>query len=139
MGDNIIRREIKIEAQCDKLNTLQDILREDLEKMGCPMDRQMTLEICVEEVFVNIASYAYGEETGEAFILEEIRPNDIMLCFKDRGIPYNPLEKEDPDTTLSVEERKIGGLGVYMVKTMMDSVSYEYRDNCNCLTMTMSW
>ena len=103
------------------------------------MDKQISLEICIEEIFVNIASYAYGEQTGMAFITEEVTNNSISLCFRDKGIPYDPLAKEDPDTTLSAEEREIGGLGVFMVKTMMDSVTYEYKDGFNCLTMTMTW
>ena len=103
------------------------------------MDKQISLEICMEEIFVNIASYAYGEQTGMAFITEEVTNNSISLCFRDKGIPYDPLAKEDPDTTLSAEEREIGGLGIFMVKTMMDSVMYEYKDGFNCLTMTMTW
>lgn len=139
MENNMIKNEIQIEAQREKLDELLDMIRIDLNLMCCPMDKQISLEICIEEIFVNIASYAYGEQTGMAFITEEVTNNSISLCIKDKGIPYNPLAKEDPDTTLSAEEREIGGLGIFMVKTMMDSVTYEYKDGFNCLTMTMTW
>lgn len=139
MENNMIKNEIQIEAQREKLDELLDMIRIDLNLMCCPMDKQISLEICIEEIFVNIASYAYGEQTGMAFITEEVTNNSISLCIKDKGIPYDPLAKEDPDTTLSAEEREIGGLGVFMVKTMMDSVTYEYKDGFNCLTMTMTW
>ena len=135
----MIKNEIQIEAQREKLDELLDMIRIDLNLMCCPMDKQISLEICIEEIFVNIASYAYGEQTGMAFITEEVTNNSISLCFRDKGIPYDPLAKEDPDTTLSAEEREIGGLGIFMVKTMMDSVMYEYKDGFNCLTMTMTW
>ena len=139
MENNMIKNEIQIEAQREKLDELLDMIRIDLNLMCCPMDKQISLEICIEEIFVNIASYAYGEQTGMAFITEEVTNNSISLCFRDKGIPYDPLAKEDPDTTLSAEEREIGGLGIFMVKTMMDSVMYEYKDGFNCLTMTMTW
>lgn len=139
MENDMIKHEIQIEAQREKLDELLDMIRIDLNLMCCPMDKQISLEICIEEIFVNIASYAYGEQTGMAFITEEVTNNSISLCFRDKGIPYDPLAKEDPDTTLSAEEREIGGLGVFMVKTMMDSVTYEYKDGFNCLTMTMTW
>lgn len=139
MENDMIKHEIQIEAQREKLDELLDMIRIDLNLMCCPMDKQISLEICIEEIFVNIASYAYGEQTGMAFITEEVTDNSISLCFRDKGIPYDPLAKEDPDTTLSAEEREIGGLGVFMVKTMMDSVTYEYKDGFNCLTMTMTW
>lgn len=139
MENNMIKNEIQIEAQREKLDELLDMIRIDLNLMCCPMDKQISLEICIEEIFVNIASYAYGEQTGMAFITEEVTNNSISLCIKDKGIPYDPLAKEDPDTTLSAEEREIGGLGIFMVKTMMDSVTYEYKDGFNCLTMTMTW
>ena len=139
MGDNVIKREIVLEAQTEKLDLLLDTLREDMENAGCPMEKQMSVEVCAEEIFVNIAHYAYGENSGRAYITSEIEKNRISLCFRDQGIPYNPLEKEDPDTTLSAEERQIGGLGIFMVKNIMDRMSYEYKDSFNCLTMTMTW
>lgn len=139
MKENMIRREIRIEAKRERLDELLDIVRTDMEEKGCPVEKQISVEICAEEIFVNIASYAYEDTNGEAWITEEVTDTGILLCFKDQGIPYNPLAKEDPDITLAAEDRKIGGLGIYMVKNMMDSVSYEYADGKNCLTIGMTW
>ncbi len=139
MADERINRTMELEAQTDQLNTLLELLERDLEKADCPQETRTVVEICAEEIFVNIASYAYGEENGVARIEEKIEERQISLCFQDRGKPYNPLEKKDPDTTLSAEERQIGGLGIFMVKNMMDTVEYAYEDGWNRLTMTLSW
>lgn len=95
----------------------------------------MQIDVAVEELFVNIAQYAYAPGIGVATIRLEIQedPFVVVITFIDNGIPYNPLAKEDPDITLSAEERPIGGLGIYMVKKSMDEVSYEYKDGQNIL------
>ena len=139
MEDATIKKTIELKAQTEKLDELLEIIETDMEKSGCPPEKRTVTAICAEEIFVNIASYAYGEAAGIARIDEEIQGGSISLCFQDQGRPYNPLAKEDPDTTLSAQEREIGGLGVFMVKNMMDSVAYEYRDGWNRLTMTISW
>lgn len=139
MEDAIIKKTIELEAQKEELDKLLEIIETDLESVGCPPEKMTVTAICAEEIFVNIASYAYGDEPGEAWIDEEIEKGRISLCFQDCGKPYNPLEKEDPDITLSAEERQIGGLGIFMVKNMMDTVTYEYREGRNRLTMTLSW
>ena len=94
----------------------------------------MQVNVAIDELFSNIAYYAYeaeGDATVRVEIIEESM--EIVLTFLDNGIPYNPLEKEDPDTTLSAEEREIGGLGIFMVKKTMDDVKYEYKDGQNIL------
>lgn len=139
MEDAIIRKTIELEARTEKLELLLGSVEADLESAGCPPEKRTVAAICAEEIFVNIASYAYGTETGVARISEEIGKEHITLCFQDRGCPYNPLNREDPDTTLSAQEREVGGLGVFMVKNMMDKVAYEYRDGWNRLTMTLFW
>lgn len=140
MGDDVIKQEIELDARTENLDELLMTLQGCMEKAGCPQDKQTSLEICVEEIFVNIAHYAYEREgCGKAYITAQTEPNRISVCLRDKGMPYNPLEKEDPDTSLSAEERPIGGLGIFMVKTMMDEVSYEYKEGFNCLTMTMTW
>ncbi len=108
-----------------------------LEENECNMKVQMQIDVAVEEIFVNIASYAYTPDVGMATIQTEILedPKRIEITFIDKGIPYNPLAKEDPDTTLSAEERQIGGLGIYMVKKSMDAMRYEHTDGQNILTL----
>lgn len=108
-----------------------------LEENECNMKVRMQIDVAVEEIFVNIASYAYTPDVGMATIQAEILedPKRIEITFIDKGIPYNPLAKEDPDTTLSAEERQIGGLGIYMVKKSMDAMRYEHTDGQNILTL----
>lgn len=96
---------------------------------------EFTLQLVVEEVVVNIVSYAYPDDAdGEVTITVSVTPSAIEFSFTDSGVPFNPLEKEDPDTTLSADERPIGGLGIFLVKQMMDDVRYRYEDGQNILT-----
>ena len=98
---------------------------------------QTQIDIAVEEIFVNIANYAYNPEIGKAEIVVEIteKPVTVAITFEDSGVPYNPLEKQDPDITLNAEERDIGGLGIFMAKKSMDDIEYTYRDGKNILTI----
>ena len=130
-------KELKIDATIQNLDEVLAFLDGELEAMECGMKEQIQLDVAVEEIFVNIASYAYTDGTGTANIRIEYSEEDstLSITFKDRGIPYNPLEKEDPDVTLSAEERGIGGLGIYMVKKSMDDVIYRYENGYNTLTL----
>ncbi|MBO5246741.1 MAG: ATP-binding protein [Eubacterium sp.] len=130
-------QEIKLQASDETLYTVLDTLERELDKNQCPEILKSVMLIAVEEVFVNIAHYAYGGNEGEAIINLDVIPNpkSCTITFRDKGIPYNPLEKDDPDITLSAEERQIGGLGIYMVKQSMDRVEYKYEDGCNVLTI----
>ena len=108
----------------------------ELEKMDCPMKTQMQIDIAIDELYCNITSYAYeGREPGPAEVMVGVPEgeNGVEITFIDEGRPYNPLMREDPDVTLSVEERGIGGLGIYMVKKSMDDMVYEYRNDKNIL------
>ena len=102
------------------------------------MKAQIQISVAIDEVLNNIASYAYGGDTGQVTVRLEIAEEDrksVHISFIDTGIPYNPLEREDPDITLSAEKREIGGLGIYMVKKSMDSVEYQYENGHNILTI----
>ena len=109
-----------------------EVLYDDMEELLKTVKPEA---VAVEELFVNIAHYAYSPGTGSATIGVEILkdPAAIAITFTDRGKPFDPLAKEDPDITLSAEERQIGGLGIYMVKKSMDEVVYEYKDGQNIL------
>lgn len=128
-------KELRIDAKIENLEQVLAFLDAELESIDCPMKEQMQLDVAVEEIFVNIASYAYQPGEGDALIeLEKLEgPDRIVVTFIDSGVPYDPLAKEDPDVTLSAEERQIGGLGIYMVKKSMDDMTYEYKDNKNIL------
>lgn len=131
-------KEIEIEADAGKLYELQAFFDEELEKIGCPPELILELDMVAEEIFVNIASYAYPEENAEKYARAVFDYDDetrtVLLRFYDRGRPYDPLLGKMPDLTLPAEERPIGGLGVYLVKEYMDEVRYEYRDGYNVLT-----
>ncbi len=130
-------KELFIEAKDENLDKVLAFVDEQLEAYDCPMKTQMQVDIAVEEIFVNIAHYAYVPGEGSATIRAEVTedPLSVSLTFVDNGIPYDPLAKEDPDITLSADERQIGGLGIFMVKKSMDDVAYEYKDGHNVLTI----
>ena len=122
-------------ADVGKMNEVQDFVA------GCIKDvaDDMTvtqISLAVEEVFVNIASYAYQDSVGEAEVCVELKtdPSAVRITFADSGIPFDPLNAEEPDLTLSAEERPIGGLGIFLVKELMDDVDYKYEGGKNILT-----
>jgi anti-sigma regulatory factor (Ser/Thr protein kinase) len=129
-------KEFKTEAITENLHSVLGFIDGQLELIGCPMKPQMQIDIAAEEIFVNIAHYAYTSGTGEATIRVELcrDPSGVEITFIDRGVPYDPLAKPDPDVTLSADSRKVGGLGIFMVKKSMDQMDYEYRDGQNILT-----
>ncbi len=130
-------KEIEIDASTDKLNEVIDFVDSQLENIECSMKTQMKIDIAVEEIFVNIAQYAYAPEVGKATIRVQVSDNPltVTITFLDNGKPYDPLAKEDPDVTLSAEERDIGGLGIFLTKKSMDDIRYEYKDGQNILTI----
>ena len=114
-----------------------DYVNENLDAVGCSMKSQMQIDIAVEEIFVNICKYAYHPDKGRAVVRVEVLddPVQVKITFIDHGKPYDPLLKDDPDITLSAEQRDIGGLGIFMVKQTMDAVEYQYKDGSNILTL----
>ena len=128
-------KELVLDAITENLDAVISFVTEQLEAVGCPMKVQMQLEIAVEELFVNIAYYAYAPETGTAMIRTEITSDTAEITFIDSGVQYDPLAKPDPDVTLPASERQIGGLGIFMVKKSMDDMRYEYTDGNNILTI----
>ena len=127
--------KITVEATVDNLQQIIDFATERLEARDCPIKASMQLELVIEEIFVNIASYAYESATGDATFCMDFaqNPDAVFLTFIDGGKPYNPLEKIDPDITLDVNEREIGGLGIFLVKKNVDEIFYERTDNKNIL------
>ncbi|MBR1470906.1 MAG: ATP-binding protein [Lachnospiraceae bacterium] len=130
-------KEITIEAIDSNLPNVLDFIAPDLEEMDCPMKVQMQVNVAVEEIFVNVARYAYTPNQGLVTIqVEKAEDNSwISFTFRDQGIPFDPVAKVDPDLTLPLEERPIGGLGIYMVKKSMDDLHYVYENGYNVFTM----
>ncbi len=137
LDDTNKHKDLDIEAVEDNLDEVMAYVDEKLEAVGCSMKAQMQIDIAVEEIFVNICKYAYHPEKGRAVVRVEVSddPVQVKITFIDHGKPYDPLLKDDPDVTLSADEREIGGLGIFMVKQTMDAVEYEYKDGSNILTL----
>ena len=130
-------KELTLDAKTENLPEVLAFVDAELEARDCPPKAQMQIDVAVEELFVNIASYAYAPGTGTATVrlAFENEPRGVTITLIDRGTPYDPLAKPDPDVTLSAEERQIGGLGILMVKRSMDGLRYEYRDGQNMLEL----
>ena len=128
-------KELNIAATEENIEVVTDFVNEQLEALDCPMKAQMQIDIAIDELFGNIAHYAYNPEVGDAIVRVEVveDPLAVVITFIDQGVPYDPLAKADPNTTLSAEEREIGGLGIFMVKKSMDEIAYEYKDGQNIL------
>ena len=133
LGDTM--KKITVDAKIENLQQVQSFIDTELEAAGCSMKAQMQIDIAVEELFVNIANYAYAPGSGSAVIGVDVKDGVAEITFADSGIPYDPLKREDPDVLLSAEDREIGGLGIFMVKKTMDDMFYEYRDGQNLLTI----
>ena len=129
--------ELVVDAQKEKLPEVIAFIEEHLEKTDCSPKEEMQITMAAEEIFVNISSYAYKPEDGKATIQVEISEDPVIvtLTFMDNGKPYDPLAKEDPNVKASLDEREIGGLGIFLVKKTMDDVSYEYKEGKNILKL----
>ena len=129
--------EKTFDAAVDQLDEVVAFVTDQLDQLDCPPKHRIQIEVAVEELFVNIASYAYRPGTGTADVTVEAfdNPKTVEITFKDSGVPYDPLAKQDPDISLSADDRQIGGLGIFMVKKTMDDMRYEYKDNQNVLTI----
>lgn len=120
-------------------NKTADIIEYMMQSPDIPSDEglQFKIRLCIEEAVENIVSYAYENGQGYVVVGTKIEGDRLILSFRDEGVPFNPLDKPDPDITCSAEERQVGGLGIYICKQMMDKVSYVYEHKCNNLQMEM--
>ena len=130
---------LKVDAQVEKLPDVLAFVDGLLEEKNCPLKTQMLIDISIEELFVNIARYAYPEGNGWAEIRADVKDGEAVFTLIDAGIPYDPLSRPDPDISLDADERPVGGLGVFMVKHQMDGTSYEYKDGQNRMTVRKSF
>ena len=128
-------KELTVDAAVENIEVVTDFVNEELEKLDCPVKARRQIDVAIDELFGNIARYAYSPDVGKAtvrFSVEE-NPLEVTITFIDNGIPFNPLEKSNPDTHLSAEERPIGGLGIFLVKKSMDLGEYEDKNGQNIL------
>ena len=150
----MFKENLKILAVVENVSQVLENIDAKLDEEGCPPKTKMQIDIAVEELFVNIANYAYTPNTGDADILVQITdtcpiPEDergemtaedpagkwLLVTLSDSGMPFNPLQEGDPDVTLPADKRRIGGLGIFMVKKSMDHMYYEYRDGKNHISI----
>ena len=120
-------------ARLDNLHPVQAFIETALSAAGCPDPVVAQMALASEELFVNIASYAYGGAEGDVDVAAGVDQGVAFVSFRDNGVPFNPLEQEDPDLTLGVEEREIGGLGILMAKHIMDTLEYARDGDANLL------
>ena len=125
-------KKLTVEASIHNLDEVLDFVNGELELHNCPQNLRNEINIAVEEIFMNIARYAYEPEIGTAAILISVG-EEIAIRFEDTGKHFNPLEQAAPDLDKPLMERQIGGLGVFMVRKLMDDVAYSYVDNKNIL------
>ena len=128
-------KELTLEATVANVETVTDFVNDELEAIGCPMKAMMQIDVAIDELFGNIARYAYHTGIGHATISIEVEkdPLAVVITFMDNGKPYDPLSHEDPDITLGVADRPIGGLGIFLVKKTMDAVTYAFENGRNIL------
>lgn len=124
-------------AKTEALSDVLGFVEQMLDSFECPIKIQVALCVAIEEVFVNVAHYAYGEGEGNMSLGIGFDEESRAITFRmtDKGIPFDPLKKPDPDISLSADEREIGGLGIFITKKTMDSLTYTYENNENNLTM----
>ena len=137
-GENM-NNTLHIQAQKDNLDEVNAFLETYMEGIGCSMKIQTQIILAVEEIFVNIANYAYAPNTGDVDFRLSCDATTFTIVIEDSGIEYNPLKKQDPDITLSAEERQIGGLGIFMTKKIMDDVIYSYKNGKNTLKLVKKY
>lgn len=130
-------KELTLPATLENLGPVQEFVEQELKASGFSEKVMMQVSVAVEEIYVNIAHYAYDSEVGEATVRCMVggEPTQVTVQFLDGGKPFNPLEKPDADITLSASDRRIGGLGILMVKRSMDEVEYVYEGGKNVLTL----
>ena len=128
--------EMTVEATLENIPAVTEFVDRHLEALDCPIKAQTQIDVAIDELFSNIARYAY-DPSGPATVRVDVdeEPLSVRVTFIDHGKPYDPLAKADPDVSLSAEDREIGGLGIFMVKKSMDDVKYEYKDGQNILTI----
>ena len=130
-------KELTLEATLENIPRVTAWIDEALEALDCSLKAQTQIDIAIDEIFGNIVHYAYPEGTGRATVQFDCDPETKMasITFIDQGVPFDPLAKADPDTTLGIDDREVGGLGIFLVKKTMDDVAYQFRGGSNILCL----
>ena len=133
-------KELNVDSKIENIHAVMDFVTAELVYVSCPAKIQVQIKTAIDELFSNICFYAYDPGPGPVTIQAgiDLETHIVTLVFVDRGKPYNPLEADPPDLSLSGEERPIGGLGIFMTRELMDDMQYEYKDGQNILTLKKS-
>ncbi len=130
-------KELTVKASLANIPVVTEFIDGLLEALDCPMKAQMQIDVAIDELFSNIARYAYPGSQGEAtvgFVFDEAE-RVCSIVFTDSGLPFNPLEQQEPDVSLPADERQIGGLGIFLVRKTMNSIEYRRENGRNILTI----
>jgi serine/threonine-protein kinase RsbW len=122
-------------AKLESLPLMMQWVQKQLEKTSLTSQAKLKVELALEEAIVNIIHYAYPDKAGEVELACETNTEGIQFILRDRGVPFNPLHQQSPDLKSSIEERKVGGLGIYLMRQNMDKVSYERQGTYNVLVL----
>jgi len=131
-------KSIVVDAVLENIPMVTDYVEKVLDEKGCSIKAKMQIDVAIDEIFSNIARYGYKPgQLGKAKVFVDFEDNDevAIIMFEDRGVPYNPLLKKDPNANATLDEREIGGLGIFIVKKTMDDMTYENVNGHNVLTL----
>ena len=129
-------KRMNVDATVQNIDPVTEFICTELKTCGCGDRALLQIAVAIDEIFGNIAHYAYAGEKGCVDVQVDVQNGLAEITFTDEGVPFDPLKSEDPDVTLNVEDRDIGGLGIFLVKKTMDSLEYERRDGRNVLKFT---
>lgn len=130
-------KELSVDATIENITPVTRFVNGELEQLRCPERVQRQIDVAIDELFGNIAQYAYNPDVGPATVRVEVteKPLAVVITFIDHGMPYDPLSRDDPDVHAPLEARTAGGLGIFLVRQTMDDVTYEYKNGQNILTI----
>lgn len=130
-------KTLDCDSTISNVDKVISFINDELDRVNCPQKTKVQIDVAIDELFSNIANYAYNPDVGDVTVTMETHENtrSVVITFIDKGKPYDPLKRDDPNVNASLNEREIGGLGIYIVKKSMDDVQYEYKDGKNILTI----
>lgn len=134
--ENNVCRTLTLQNEVDQLSQLAPFVWAFAEEAQLDEQPAMQLDLALDEAVTNVVLYAYPKGTeGEVTVAAKREGDTLEVVLTDSGTPFDPTAQEDPDLTLSADERPIGGLGIFLVRQMMDTVRYERKDGKNILTL----
>ena len=129
-------KRMNVEAIVQNIDPVTEFIGEELKAHGCGDRALLQIAVAIDEIFGNIAHYAYAGENGGVSVQVDVKNDVAEITFIDEGVSFNPLLSKEPDVSLSAEDRDVGGLGIFLVKKTMDSLEYERREGKNILKLT---